>query len=406
MSIKIAIIGAGTGGVPVAARLARQASNLDITIIEPKKHHYYQPLWTMVGAGIVKRESTQRDVISLIPKGVKLLEEAVLAIDPEAQKLKLSSTGDFSYDYLVVANGLKLNWAGVEGLEAGLGSGGVASIYDYDQALYVNEMIQNFKGGRAVFIMPPTPIKCAGAPQKIMYLAENIWRNKGIRDRCEIMFVSAGPGIFGVPEFAKTLNQIVDERGIITRYAHKLRAVDMDKKVAHFVVSSADGSTTNESIDYDFLHVVPPMVAPELVANSALAAQDGPHKSWLAVDKHTLQHLKYPNVFGIGDITGVPNSKTGAAIRKQYPVVCENLIAQIKSEPLPASYDGYSSCPLTTELGKVMLAEFGYDGKLLPSFPLDPSIPRRSYWTLTKDLLPQLYWHGMMRGIFRLCRSS
>ena len=181
-------------------------------------------------------------------------------------------------------------------------------------------------------------------------------------------------------------------------FAHKLISVDAENKKAEFDVTDADGKVTRETQSYDFLHVVPTMSAHSYVAESGLAFTEGDQKGWLAVNKETLQHLKFSNIFGIGDVTGVPNSKTGAAIRSQYPIVAANLLSVMKDEAPEEKYNGYSSCPLITEIGKVMLAEFGYDGKLMPTFPLDPTIPRRSYWHLKKDLLPLLYWHGMLKG--------
>jgi sulfide:quinone oxidoreductase len=140
------------------------------------------------------------------------------------------------------------------------------------------------------------------------------------------------------------------------------------------------------------------MSAHRFIRESPLASDEEGQKGWLSVDKYSLQHKKYPNVFGIGDVTGIPNSKTGAAIRKQAPIVAGNVMRLLKGEPMDPAYDGYSSCPLITGIGKVILAEFGYDGKLLPSFPLDPTKERRIYWILKKDLLPPMYWHGMLKG--------
>jgi sulfide:quinone oxidoreductase len=397
---QILILGAGTGGVAVASRLRRIDRHVPITVVDPAEFHYYQPFWTLVGAGIGTRESTGRRIADLLPSGVRHVQDSVAAIHPERKQVSLKSGQTLSYDYLVVATGLKLDWNKIEGMDASrLGKNGVCSIYDYATLEDTTRSIQSLDKGRAIFVMPPVPIKCAGAPQKIMYLAEHIWRKKGVRSHIEVVFATAGKAMFGIPTFAEPLKHIVEERGIIPKFQHKLAAVDTEKKIASFDVTLDDGALRRESMPYDLLHVVPPMSAHDFIAQSELAVQEGDQKGWLAVDKYSLQHLKYPNIFGIGDVTGVPNSKTGAAIRKQYPVVVENLLAVMEGRAPTASYDGYSSCPLITEMGKVMLAEFGYDSKLMPSFPLDPARPRRSYWHLKKDLLPRMYWHGMMKGI-------
>ncbi len=260
-------------------------------------------------------------------------------------------------------------------------------------------MIQSFHGGTAIFVMPPVPIKCAGAPQKIMYLAENLFRINGVRHKAKIQFATAGKAMFGIPTFANALEKLVHEKEIEPKYQHKIVGVDAAKKEALFDVTDIDGKVSRQALKFDLLHIVPTMSAHAYVADSGLAVAEGDQKGWLAVDKHTLQHLKYPNIFGVGDVTGVPNSKTGAAIRSQYPIVVKNLISVMNGKTPVEQYNGYSSCPLITEIGKVMLAEFGYDGKLMPTFPLDPAVPRRVMWHLKKDLLPLLYWQGMMRGL-------
>jgi len=396
---KVLILGGGTGGIAVAAKLSRSLDSGEIAIVEPAEKHYYQPFWTLAGAGLMDKSVTEKDERDLIPNGVDWIKESVLSIDPVKKVVQLSHNMLIQYDYLVVATGLQLNWEKIEGLKESLGKNGVISVYQYDQIDYASEQIQKFQRGKAVFVMPPTPIKCAGAPQKVMYIAENIFRNHGIRHKTEVVFATAGKAIFGVPIFATALDQIVKERDIHPRFLHKITKINGEKKEATFDVTDPSGNVHSESINFDLIHVVPPMSAHKFISESSLAFTDGDQKGWLAVDKETLQHLTYKNIFGVGDVTGVPNSKTGAAIRKQYPIVVKNLLCVMNGEAPTEKYDGYSSCPLITEIGKVMLAEFGYDGKLMPTFPLDPAIPRRSYWHLKKDLLPKLYWYGMMKGL-------
>lgn len=396
---KVLILGGGAGGISVAARLKNTLPAEAIAIIEPSERHYYQPYWTLAGAGVVTKESSQKDEAGLIPTGVTWIKEKVLSIDPEAQKVHLSHDLTVGYEFLIVATGLKLNWDSIRGLEGQLGRNGICSIYEYDQLDTTANLIQNFREGKALFVMPPTPIKCAGAPQKIMYLADDIFKKNGVREKCDIHFASAGKAIFGIPTFAEPLAELVKEKNIHTHFNHKIVGVDASRKVAIFEVTSPEGKLTEEKINYDLLHVVPSMSAHSFISESALAFHEGEQKGWLAVDKHTLQHLKYPNIFGIGDVTGIPNSKTGAAIRKQYPIVAKNLLAVMAGRAPAEKYNGYSSCPIVTEVGKVMLAEFGYDGVVMPSFPLNPAIPRTSMWILKKYLLPKMYWYGMLKGL-------
>jgi sulfide:quinone oxidoreductase len=398
---KILIVGGGSGGISIAARLVRAGFKGQIGLLEPSSHHYYQPLWTLVGAGIVSKDSTERSEAELIPSGVEWVKDGVAEFRPDADQVLTSGSGVIEYEVMVVATGLELNFDKIDGLQGNLGKNGLISVYQYDQLDSATKTIRDFAGGTAIFTMPPVPIKCAGAPQKIMYLADDVWRQSGVRDRTKVMFASAGASIFGIKEFAGPLSEVIRRKGIETLFNRKLVAVRPEQRIAVFEsTSTQQGSdtSTREEIRYDMLHVVPPMSAHSFVRDSGLASEEPTQKGWLSVDKHTLQHKKYPNVFGIGDVTGIPNSKTGAAIRKQAPVVTKNVTKFCKGQPLESSYDGYSSCPLITGIGKVILAEFGYDGKLLPSFPLDPTKERRLYWVLKKDLLPPMYWYGMLKG--------
>lgn len=394
----ILILGAGSGGISVAARLVKKLGSGHIAIVDPSTNHFYQPLWTLAGAGLVRKERTQKAQRDVIPKGVKWIQDSVSRVEPSENTVHLSSGETVQYDYLIVATGLRLAWEKIQGLEGHLGRNGICSIYQYDQVDEVAKQIQTLSTGTALFVMPPVPIKCAGAPQKIMYLAEDLFRQRGVREKIQIKFATAGKAMFGVPVFSQALTKIVDERKIKPLYQHKIVGVDAAKKQALFSVTNEKGEVHEERISYDMLHVVPPMEAHSYVASSGLAFESGDQKGWLNVNKETLQHQKYPNIFGIGDVTGVPNSKTGAAIRSQYPIVAQNLLDVMAKRSPSLRYNGYSSCPLITEVGKVMLAEFGYDGKLMPTFPLNPAIPRKSMWHLKKDLLPVLYWQGMLKG--------
>ena len=400
-TFKILIVGGGSGGISLAARLAHAGFKGQIGLLEPSEHHYYQPLWTLVGAGIVSKESSQRSESAVIPSGVVWVKDRVKEFRPDANQVQTAESGIIEYQVMIVATGLELNFDKIEGVEGNLGNNGLISVYQYDQLDSATKAIREFNGGVAIFTMPPVPIKCAGAPQKVMYLADDVWRQSGVREKSKIIFASAGALIFGIKEFASPLNEVVRRKGIETNFNRKLVAVRAAERIAVFESTIGDHSRpagTREELHYDLLHVVPPMSAHRVIRESPLASEEEGQKGWLSVDKYSLQHKKYPNVFGIGDVTGIPNSKTGAAIRKQAPIVAGNVVRFLKGEPMDPAYDGYSSCPLVTGIGKVILAEFGYDGKLLRSFPLDPTKERRIYWILKKDFLPPMYWHGMLKG--------
>jgi sulfide:quinone oxidoreductase len=402
---KVLILGAGSGGVSVAARLKRHMPAESIAIVEPAQFHFYQPYWTLVGAGVVTKEESKRTMASVIPKGVSWIQDHAQKVNAPEKKVITTSGKTYTYDYLLVATGLKLDWNKIVGLEGNLGKDGICSVYQFDDAEKTCQMLEAFKGGDAIFTMPPVPIKCAGAPQKIMYLAEEIFQRNGVREKTHLSFASAGKVIFGIPSFAATLTTVANRKKIDLKLSHKLVEVKVSEKIAIFektdeVTENGETKSHTERVNlhYDLLHIVPPMSAHDYIQDSQLSFTSGPHAGWMKVDQFTLQHQDHDNIFGIGDVTGIPNSKTGAAIRKQAPVVAQNMLDVMAGKAASMKYDGYSSCPLVTGFGKVVLAEFGYDGKLMPSFPMDMTKERWSMWILKKDLLPTMYWKGMLKG--------
>jgi sulfide:quinone oxidoreductase len=389
----LVIIGGGTAGITVAAQLLGHERAPRITIVEPADVHYYQPLWTLVGAGIFPRVDSARPMADVMPAGASWVRDSVAELLPDQNAIKLASGRVLQYQQLVVAPGIKLDWDKIEGLPGALGKDGVTSNYAYAHVEYTWELISRFQGGNAVFTFPSTPIKCAGAPQKVMWLAEEAFRKRGVRGRSNITFATAGAAIFGVPKYRAALDKLVAAREIQLRVKQDLVAVRPAAREAVF----RHVETGEESVlRYDLLHVTPPQSAPDFVKRSPLA-QAGP-LGWVDVDKHTLQHVRYPNVFSLGDASSLPCSKTGAAVRKQAPVLVENLLAFRDGSPLTASYDGYASCPLVTGYGKVILAEFGYDGAIMETFPFDQAQERYSMYVLKAHALPNLYWHGMLQG--------
>lgn len=390
----VLIIGGGAAGITVAAELKRFEPSLDIAIVEPSELHSYQPGWTLVGAGIFTRRQTERCVEDLIPKGVTWIRAAVTAFDPDANRVSLSDGRSVRYAFLVACPGLKLDWDKIEGLSDTLGRNGVCSNYRPDTAEYTWRLIQDFRHGTALFTQPAMPIKCAGAPQKILYLMADHLRLRRRLAASTLEFCLAGEVLFGVPFFVPPLQKVVDGYGIKVNYRHTLKAVDGPAKTAIFAVTDGDGTVREMTKRFDMLHVVPPQVGLDVVRSSPLANAAG----WIEVDPATLRHARYENVFALGDSTSTSNAKTAAAVRIQAPVVVKNLMTAMRGKPLNHTYDGYGSCPLTVAYGKIMLAEFSYGGKVTPSFPLDPRVPRRSMWHLKTKLLPWLYWSHMFKG--------
>ena len=429
---QILTIGGGTAGIMATSMLKRKNPSLQIGIIEPAETHYYQPAWTLVGANTYDFDKTARPMATLIPDGVDWIKEYADTFKPEENTVITKNGTEYTYDYLIVVPGLKIAPELVEGLQEAMDKGVVCS--NYTNPKHTWDTLKNFKGGTALFTQPATPIKCAGAPQKIMYLADDYFKKSGVRNKTDILFALPGGSIFGVKVIADTLMKVIDRKDINVRFFHKLVKVDADKKIAWYeiekdlsaggCVTLADGdeSKLDRDIQYnykdvktekegnrygiyfDMMHLAPPQSAPDFIRSSPLAAETG----WVSVDSKTMQHTKYPNVFSFGDVSNIPTSKTGAAIRKQAPVAVANILKMVESGSLTSKeYNGYTSCPLVTGYGKMVLAEFDYDKNFKPDpklkqFPLmigDSSKEHWRLWILKKYILPHLYWTKMMKGI-------
>lgn len=390
----VVVIGGGTGGITVAARL-KKAGVSDIAIVEPSDTHWYQPLWTLVGGGLADSSKTKRTMSSVMPKGVTWVKDSVTTVDPANNSVTTASGRTIGYSWLVVAAGIQLDWGRVTGLPETLGHNGVASNYTVEMADQNWKNISNFTKGTALFTMPAGPIKCAGAPQKIAYLACDHWHKRGVLSQIDVHLVLPTPKMFGIPEFSNTLDKVVARYGIKVHFQSELTSIDGP---GHTATIKHNDSGESETIHFDIAHVVPPQSAPDWIKSSPLADPENPGK-YVKVDKHTLRHTEFANVFALGDCTTTPNSKTGAAIRKQAPVLVANLLDARASRQPSKSYDGYASCPIVTSSKTCVMAEFDYDLKRTPSFPvIDMTKERRDMFVVKKWLLPIMYWKFMLKG--------
>jgi sulfide:quinone oxidoreductase len=388
----VVILGGGAAGIATAASLLRRQPSLDIAIVEPRETHAYQPGWTLVGAGVFTPEQTIRPMAAVMPRGVNWIRAEAVGIKPEANQVELRDGESVIYKMLIVATGNRLAWEEIDGLAETLGKNGVTSNYSYELAPYTWELVHGLKQGRALFTQPPMPIKCAGAPQKAMYLSFHEWERREILGKVDVEFHSAGAVLFGVPAYLPALEETVARYGIHVNLGSNLVAVDGPARKATF--RTAQGELTR---DFDMLHVSPPQKPCPVIAGSSLADEAG----YVDVDQATMQHKRLSNVFALGDAGNMPNAKTAAAVRKQAPVVAVNALAGLRGEQPAAVYDGYGSCPLTVEKGRIVLAEFGYGGQLKPTFPtwlIDGTRPSRLAWILKKDVLPPIYWYAMLKG--------
>ncbi len=426
---KIVIVGGGLSGISTAARLTNSLSNPDITIIEPNSVSVsYQPGQTLVASGIWEKEDIVYNTKDFLPKGVKLIKDKVVDFDPDNNKLSTKSGESISYDFLIIAAGLALNYGAIKGLEGvgysseenlevsnKIGKNGTHSIYYANGAVNtwkgMQELISEAKSGKklkALFTHPNTSIKCGGAPKKIMYLTNARLREAGVRDNVEMSFYPNGGSMFGVKEYHDAIVKQFEARDMKWEYHNNLVEIDVDAKKATFEKSWEEKGEWDADLeeytvvkkskmierDYDFIHITPPMKAPDEIGNSAV----GSEKGWVPVNKETLQHVKYSNIFSLGDIAAVPMGKTGGSVRKQYKVLVDNLISAMEGKELSSKYAGYTVCPLITDIGKVMLAEFNWSKKPTPSFPLDPTQERYIWWLLKVYLLKPMTMYGMLAG--------
>lgn len=393
----VVIVGAGAGGISAASSMLARAPDLSIAIIDPADIHYYQPGWTLVGGGIFDADDTVKTMSSVLPEGVHWIKAAVAAFEPDKNAVLLEGCRLVQYDRLVVCPGLKLDWHKVDGLVDTLGKNGVTSNYRFDLAPYTWQLVQQMKKGTALFTQPPMPIKCAGAPQKAMYLSADHWYRQGVLNDIDVGFYNAGGVLFGVKEYVPALMEYVEKYQADLMFNHNLVAIDGARKTATFNTVDADGKQEQVERAFDMIHVCPPQSAPDFIRVSPLADEAG----WVDVDQNTLRHKTYDNIWSLGDVMNAPNAKTAAAARKQAPIVAQNVLNDMNHKTGVAHYDGYGSCPLTVERGKIVLAEFGYGGKLLPSFPgwiINGQKPSRLAWLLKEKILPPIYWKGMLRG--------
>ncbi|XP_070546422.1 sulfide:quinone oxidoreductase, mitochondrial-like [Ptychodera flava] len=395
-SFKCLIVGGGAGGIAMAAKLARKLGKGQVGLIEPHENHVYQPMWTLVGGGLKKMEQSIRPQSDVMPKNCQWIADTAEKFDPDNNTVVTGKGHEVKYEYLILATGIQLNYHLIKGLPEGFKADPqLCSNYSMFTAPKTFPAIQNFQGGNAIFTFPNTPIKCAGAPQKIMYLAEDYFRKNGKRDSANVIFNTSLGVIFGVKKYADRLTDVYKSRGITVNFKHNLIEVRPEKREAVFEVLESDPKET-VTFNYDMLHVTPPMSGVDSVRNSALADENG----YVDTVKETLQHKKYPNVFGIGDCTNVPTSKTAAAVAGQCGVLLRTISAVMKGKTPKPRYDGYTSCPLITGYGKAILAEFDFDGQPLETFPFDQGREMRTMYHLKKDIMPEIYWQMLLKGLW------
>lgn len=369
-SARIVIAGAGAAGLSTANLLSERLDGAKITLIDPRKEHYYQPGFTLIAAGLKPTSYVETTTAEYIPKNAQLIIDSVAEFDPEGNKIVTENGTTVEYDYLILATGLDLDYNAIEGMDENrIGTQGLGSMYHSPEKAYATwKLLEKFAdtGGNGVFLRPNTEMKCAGAPLKYTFITEDRIVRKGNRSKANLVYNSNSNALFSVPIVHEKIRMLFEERDIAINYNRVLSSIDIDKQIATF--NTPEGAV---DMDYDFINVIPPMRAAQAIRNSPLPWQDGPWASdgWVEVNKNSMRHVRYPNVFGVGDIAGVPKGKTAASVKWQVPVAVDHLVADIEGTTSDAFYDGYTSCPMITRLGRAMLVEFDYHNNLTPSFP-------------------------------------
>ncbi len=404
---KVVIIGGGAAGISVAARLLRYLNNPDITIIDPSDRHYYQPGFTLIAGGVYSADEVWKNQSDCMPSGAKWIKDSVKIIDPEKKIITTEKSGNVDYDFLVLTPGLTLRWDLIEGIdEASLGTGNAHCIYTHQGAIKACAAMKEFakKGGKGIFTDTYTKHKCGGAPKKVCLMTEEQSRNNKCREALDINFYTASKQLYDVPYFTPRLLQIYQERNVKLNLNTRVKGIDTaSKKVLLETIKS--GKVVKSTFeDYDFLHFLPPMTAPQFVKNSGLSEVGGKRDAelWAATDKQTLVHRKYKNIVVLGDVAAIPTSKTSAAIRMQVPIATMNLISLMEGKEPSIIYDGYAACPIITNYGKLLMCEFDYKKERKSSFPfsmMDMSKESRLGWLLKVYALKPMYFYGMLNGL-------
>ena len=406
---RIVIIGAGAAGTALVNHLVQRLDGAQITILDARAEHLYQPGLSLVAAGLKPAAYTLSKTTDWLPSGITLVTENAAAIDPLTKTVATTGGQSLSYDFLVVAPGLVLDHAAIEGFSLDLvGQNGVGALYAGPQyAAKTWQAASEFteKGGVGLFTRPATEMKCAGAPIKHTFLIEDIASRGGAAGKYEMHYAAPQQALFSVPIVHEKLRMLFGARGIAAHYGHTLKSIDPGAKRATFVETRVDAATkvetrTDVEMPYDYLHVIPPQRAPDVIRQSGLSwADKWTDQGWVEVDMKSLRHLRYPEIFALGDVAGVPKGKTAASVKWMVPVVEDHLVAAIEGREGTAVYDGYTSCPMITRVGRAMLVEFDYHNNLVPSFP-GVIAPLEELWIswLMKEVALKATYNAMLRG--------
>lgn len=420
---KIVIVGGGTGAIMTLSKLKRSIKNPDITIIAPNEKHIYQPGQIFVASGEMPLQDIILDNNDYIDtNAVKWIKDEVKTFNAQDNSVVTRNGQIISYDVLIVATGVAYHYEKIKGLtKEDIGTNGIASVYlnDLEKGTsrgategwtWFNELKETAKTKKptVIYTHPNTPIKCGGAPQKVLYLSADYLRQSDLS--ANFIFATSNAKLFPLPKVDKELHIAQNRYDKITnKFQHHLESIDVKAKKATFIHAYEEkvfdpdleeyemvSYAKKVEMDYDYIHIVPPMSPVKAVMDSDLISENG----WLDIDIQTLQHKKYKNIFGIGDVCNISSCKTGGAARHQTPIVIQNVLAYLKAKNITGQYDGYTACPLKTQYGKIIMAEFNYKGPA-PTLPfLAYEKPRWIWWAFDLYMLKPMYQYLMLRGLF------
>jgi len=370
----VLILGGGVGGTIVANILARKTSaeNIKITLVDAKDKHVYQPGFIYVAFGNEKPESLIKDERKLLNKRVEFIVDEATKVDAEKKHVFTKSGKVLDYDYLVMATGARLNAAEVPGYEDAF------HFYDLESALKLRDALKNFNQGKIVIGIGGLPYKCPPAPSESACQLDYVFRQRGLRDKVDIHYLSPLPRVFPIESVSPLIQKVMESKGIAVTEMFNIETIDPKTKT----VSSLEG----ESIQYDLLIVVPPHRGAKIVEDSGLGDRGG----WIPTDKHTLKVKGHGNMYAVGDCTDIPTSKAGATAHYEAKIIAENIAAEIKGERLK-EYDGKVRCFFDAGFKRATTISFNFDHPPKP-------IPLSRHWYWGKMLVGKLYWRVVLKG--------
>lgn len=387
---EVVIVGGGNAGISLAARMLREGAG-DVLLVEPSPVHRYRPLLNYVGAGEASPASLERPMASVVPDGCRWVKDAVDAVDPAARTLTTRRGRTIAYSTLVLCPGMIEDWGATPGLVEAYTAGWAGSTYVPSSAPLVWPALEDVTGGTVLFTVPPEPAPCGATALKPLLMACHTWQRSGLLADLDVVLVLPDEEALGVPDADEHLEAVLASYGV--RVLRSARVARVDPVIRSVDITSSTGQHHLDDVAY--AHVVPHYRAPHWVSESGLA--DGGRAGLVDVDPETLRSRRHGDLWAIGDAASIATRSSGGALRKQVKVLAHNIGAAAAGKKL-RSYDGLTVMPVTTSRNRLMLVEADRVGRRPRHAPLDPVKPRWSTWMFDRYVLPQVYFHRILKG--------